>query len=251
MTIDFSGFLDAASEDNTTPSLPSNLTDKPSPKSLIANLPDKVTTGFTQDTAQQLLAYCDAYFHRQHVMPTVELLVGYWPDSKSFLLSSEFTDQLRIRGLPYNELLTPDGYPVGFVNAANLILDHSDRRSKPAKLKSIGLTTRQWNMWLKLPKCREYVEKEVNDVFTLISPVEAKQSLARAVEQGDLNAVKYFHELTGVYRPGQESLVNLAAVLAAVMEILVKYVEPSIFPQVAQELDQVIEATGKELGSGN
>lgn len=240
--IDYFGFnLDTFEE--TTP--------KSEPFTLDTSFPTSVTLVFDEDAALALLAFAESHYRSYRTMPPVALLLEFWPTSEKFLDSQEFIKQLMLRGLPWDEVLTPDGFPVHFINAANLLLDHVDRRSKAAKLKSLGISSRQWNMWMKLPTCRQYFEREVDEVFKVITPIDSKQSLSRAVEAGDLNAIKYFNEFNGTYRPGQESLLNLAAILAKVMEILVKYVDPQVLPQVATELDHVIEAESRELTSGN
>lgn len=240
--IDYFGFNLDTTEETTSP---------PELFALDNAFPTKVTLTFDEDAAVALLAFAESHFRNYGSMPTVALLLQFWPTANAFLDSQEFVKQLMIRGLPWNEVLTPDGFPVHFINAANLILDHGDRRSRQAKLKSIGVTTRQWNMWLKIPSCRRYFEKEVDEVFKVITPIDSKQSLSRAVEAGDLNAIKYFNEFNGTYRPGQESLLNLAAILAKIMEILVKYVDPQVMPQLANELDHVIEAESRELTRGD
>ena len=218
----------------------------PQDKSKLAH-PTKVYNDLSPETMGALLAWWETYFRQRREFPSLATTLAYFPKGAPFLDSAEFRTQLKNRGLPYDQLLTPDGFPVGFINACNLLLDFSDRRSKQAKLKSLGITTREWAMWLKLPKCLMYFQQETESWFTHVTPVDAKQALSRAVEIGDLNAVKYYHELQNIYRPGQETMLNITAVLAQIMEILVKYVEPAKLSLIASELEGVIDTTSREL----
>lgn len=242
--LDFFGF-----QPETLPNSKSTSPKEPLVRSGNLALPTKVYNDLTPETMGALLAWWEVYFRQRREFPDIRTTLAYFPKSGAFLDSAEFRQQMKNRGLPYDQLLTPDGFPVGFINACNLLLDFSDRRSKQAKLKSLGITTREWAGWLKLPKCLNYFQAETDSWFTHVTPVDAKQALSRAIEIGDLNAVKYYNELQNVYRPGQESLVNIGAILAQIMEILVKYVEPAKLAQLANELESVIDTTGRELVS--
>lgn len=131
--------------------------------------------------------------------------------------------------------------------AVTIICDTADKRSTSAKLKAIGLTTKQWQALLRKPEHDDYFQKRLNEAFGQTEQ-NAKLSLAKNVEAGDLPSIKYYHEFTGKYRPNNETALNLAFLLGRLMEILAKRIEPGLLAEIADEIDTVLEI--KELESG-
>lgn len=132
--------------------------------------------------------------------------------------------------------------------AIRLVVDVYDKRSLKAKLQSIGLTTIIWNQWLKERTFQSVLKREIDKHFGGLE-TDAKLSLARLVIDGDLQAIKYYHEFTGIYRPGleNETVLNLSKVLAKMMEILVKYVEPEKLESLADELEASVFGNAIEV----
>jgi hypothetical protein len=179
------------------------------------------------------------------------MLTGKYPEKhvllEKFELSSEelenlLTDislALEKRGLPPFELVfDEDEFPAEFVLACNLMTVTGDKRTTPVKLKDANLTTQQWQGFLRIPKYREYYQQMLDESFGTVL-LSAKTSLARNVEAGDLASIKHVHEMTGVYRPNQETQVNLGLVIAKMMEFLASKVSPVILAELADELDSV------------
>ncbi len=109
--------------------------------------------------------------------------------------------------------------------AANVILDTTDTRSQKKKLTDLGISTATWQSWLRDPAFQHYLrvrsENALHD-----NQHEAHLALVDRVKTGDINAIKYFNELTGRYVPQ----VNNKAVAKEVahnfdMEFLVKILE--------------------------
>jgi len=129
--------------------------------------------------------------------------------------------------------------------ALKLVLDYHDKRSLKAKLNSLQLTTLTWNQWLKDPKFKDKLRKEIDKRFGDLES-DAKLSLAQLVVSGDLNAIRYFHEFAGLYRPESETVINLTRVVSRLMEVLVKYLTPEQLEEVANVIEVGV-TEGKEL----
>lgn len=123
--------------------------------------------------------------------------------------------------------------------ALTAFLNLHDKRSLTAKLKELGLTTKNWQVWLKQPNFQEFLSLELSRRFDLID-FDARVSLATLVQNGDLNGIKFYYELTGKYRPNSETAYNLGAVLSSLMEILARYLTAEILQRVADEFEQVL-----------
>jgi len=149
------------------------------------------------------------------------------------------------RGLPEFNDRSARGFSPEAVIAANMITDIYDKRSIGAKLKSLNLNTRQWNGFLKDEDFKKYFTTLVEQRFDGDISTVAKINLGKLVENADLRAIQYFHELTGEYRPQNEEVQQLHLIIARMMEVLAKFVSPQILDQVATELETVIDV--KEL----
>ena len=152
-------------------------------------------------------------------------------DWKHLLLS--FQEALEARGIPPYE--TPLEYlePL-FVYAVGLICNPYDKRSLPAKLKEAGLSTRQWQAFLRKPAQQEYFQNRLQTIFDEDTQNDAKLALQSLIANKDLQAIKYYNELQNIYRP--QATLDVSIILRAMMEILAKHVESAVLSKVAAEL---------------
>ena len=145
------------------------------------------------------------------------------------------------RDLTPSEAL-PVEYPLSAeqLAAANLLLDFSDNRSQAAKLKAIGVSTQRYTAWLRQPAFSGYLRERAEGLINN-SQHEAHTSLLRAVQNGRMDAIKYYNEVTGRYNPKDQEAINLTAILVKVVEILQIHVkEPEVLRAVAKELGELL-----------
>ena len=178
------------------------------------------------------------------------LHLGYKPPHQGwdeYLADAELEEVLINRGLPTYDSPT-NRIDSNFALATTLICDISDKRTKAAKLKDAGLTTRQWTGFLKRRSHYNFFQSRLEKVWNDEVEPNAKLAISRAVEAGDLQAVKYFHEYTDRYRPQDQQIVNLQLIITGLLEILAKHLSKELLQTVASELEQ----TGLlAIGSGN
>ena len=204
------------------------------------------------DLRKEVITYLEVEFWLKGDFPTeLQILEQYSSAVEKqavlkILRSEDLVKALNNRGLPnYENRSSVRGFHPEAVIAANMIADIYDKRSIGAKLKSLGLNTRQWQGFLKNRDFKAYFTQLVNSRFDEDVSTIAKVGLGKLVENADLNAIKYFHELTGEYRPHNEEVIQLHMIIARMMEILAEFVTPEILGQIANKLDTVIEV--KEL----
>jgi hypothetical protein len=137
---------------------------------------------------------------------------------------------------PWNKTLARDELDPAFVIAVNKLVDVSDKRSRTVKLKEVGLTTTKFNILLKSRQNKAYYEARAEEAFGNVAPV-AKTSLGKLVESGDLQAIKYYHEFTGIHDPNKELNNNLNKLISLFFEVLVAHVDPKIVDTIAKEFD--------------
>jgi hypothetical protein len=115
------------------------------------------------------------------------------------------------------------------------------------KLKELGLSTAIYNQWLKNPHFFNALEKEMKRRFNGDLQIDSERSLGSLIANDrDLGAIKYFHEITGRYRPQSETQINLGMILGKLMEVLVRFVEPARLPELANAIEVEVLGTGEK-----
>lgn len=185
---------------------------------------------------------------------TTELDTSYWlngsyPSHEDLLrkfgpqyvdwVDTNLEKALKARGLPsFSVYRDPNEIDPHFALACNLVCDYNDKRTLAAKLKEVGLTTKKWQALLRVRKNLEYFKTRVNAIFTDEMDSVAKQGLIQSLAAGDLNAVKYYNEMTGIYRPGSENADLIKMLVIILMEILAQHVESSKLLVIADAMEQ-------------
>lgn len=132
------------------------------------------------------------------------------------------------------------------MTVANVLLDVHDKRSRLKKLTELGVSTNEYNLWLRDPVYRAYALSRAEDLLVQNQSV-AHLSLINRVEQGDLGAIKYFNSMTGRFREtsgiGGNSGVNVTvntgtnALLIEVVEIIQRHVtDPAVLDAIASDI---------------
>jgi hypothetical protein len=215
-----------------------------------------VTT--SQTDIKEIITYYESQWWINNDYPSEKTVLERFSIEKKHLVLIEgnINSALESRGLPPVEfsvakIKKTDGLDPDFVLACNLLCDLNDKRTTAAKLKAIDMPTKKWQALLNDPNNRNYYERRVEKVFKN-ADIAAKIGLAKNVETGDLQSIKYLHELTGTYRPNQETILNLGVLLGKLMEVLSAILTPDQFVLAADRFEEVLAMPGtmRELVSG-
>jgi len=177
---------------------------------------------------------------------TAETIYSLWPtDAASFYKAGPRPSVTAIKQFKateeYRELMLEVGIEVTDVTqmnerqlmALNVVADTTDKRSKTAKLKALGVSSVEWRGWMR--------QKEFNDSFSAMVSTAVKDAipmaeikLAEMAEAGDLNTIKFLFEYTGKYNPAQQQAVDAQALMNvmidAAQEVFGK-AEPELFKE--------------------
>lgn len=194
----------------------------------------------------EMLLYCEQYYWMHGSLPTYKQIEADgidYPESEFHenLANPKFVASLRGRGLP-DHLFVRESQRNGFrvrllteqqISVANAMVDVLDKRSRLKKLTEFGISTSEYNTWLRDPLYRSYCLARAEELLESNQHV-AHLSLIERVSQGDLGAIKYFNSMTGRYREKADSAVqiNLNSTnnygedkLIAVVEIIQRHVK--------------------------
>lgn len=187
----------------------------------------------------ELLTFIEQEYLLHGMVPTKEATVtrGVCSAVKydAFFANPLARKALLVRGISLTPnatgVLTPEQ-----LASANLMLDLRDNRSQRNKLKDLGVPTQKWEAWLRDPAFQSYLQQRAENLLG-DNLHESHLALVDRVRSGDVNAIKYYNEITGRYIPASTAKVDVNAVLMRVLEIIQKYVrDPEVLSGMAEEL---------------
>lgn len=200
----------------------------------------------TKPSTMQVLAFIEQRYYETNLLPTKEAVCEQFNiDLRTFAgiaRRTEFVNAFKARGLPSYEtvrkndkgLLTPIQLAV-----ANILLNTHDRNTIRKKLTALNVSSAQFQAWQKQAAFMDYLRNESIARFNN-ADVDARVNLVKLVQDSDLQAIKYYFELSGVYSPNAQPILDLSRILASVLEILVKYLAPGELLEVANQLESAL-----------
>lgn len=177
---------------------------------------------------------------RKHAFPPVDQLKACFPnfDLEVALSNSVFLAALDNRGikLPQADSNLTNEQLAGIALMSNF----RDTRSPTAKLRSIGVSWTKWQGWMRDKHFKEYLQDLCAVNFNDSMDV-AQRGLLASVEKGNVDAVKFFLEVTGRYTPQSTEVANLKLVLARILEVIQIHVkDPNVLRSIAGDFETVL-----------
>lgn len=155
------------------------------------------------------------------------------------LKQPHFREALLLRGITLRGLDSSAGGGVlteEQLVAANVMLDLTDNRSRKKKLMDLGIPTQKWEGWLRDPVFQSYIRTRSENLLG-DNIHESHLALIDRVKSGDINAIKYFNEITGRYVPNATDKADVNAVLMMVLEVIQRHVkDPVALGAIGDEL---------------
>lgn len=138
-------------------------------------------------------------------------------DLQIYMSSEEFILRMRELGIE----IDPDdsGLTAEQIGLLTVLADISDGRDLKRKLRSVGVSWNKFQVWLKEPLFKSQWSKLADDTLKNAIPV-AKQQIASKMANGDMAAIKYGFELTGVYNPNDQKAVDAQQLVQIVLDVI-------------------------------
>lgn len=127
------------------------------------------------------------------------------------------------------------------VAAIAVITNYSDKRSTSARLEAAGITQEQLHGWQADPVFREALTRQAEDTFSNVAPV-AQVRLAQAIDKGNLNAIKFYFEITG--QAETPETINIKKTLQTIIEAVQKHCTPEQLNKIQDEVNAVLSIKG-------
>ena len=175
----------------------------------------------------------EQYWHQHSKFPPDSFFKG----SINLLEKPAFKRAMAARGISINpsQLLTKEQ-----MAAVLAVTNYLDRRSQGAKLKALGISPQQWGGWLRNQDFKKYLH-EVSSSFYEDALHVAQDAVIKKVEQGDMNAVKFYMESTNRYNSNQGEIQNLRVIIAKLVEVLQRRVtDPEILNSISHDFNLIL-----------
>lgn len=176
-----------------------------------------------------------AYIANRHV-PSVEEIAAFSehrPATISKIIATvEFKIAIQARGVNWTML---GGISAEQHYAISIIFNPTDRRPLAAKLKSAGVTYPKYKAWLKEPTFNNFVQRNAEEMLGDHQADIHTAFLNRALT-GDINAVKFYYELTGRHNPSANQVIDLQRVVGLLLESVTKHVtDPDVLNKITMD----------------
>jgi hypothetical protein len=221
-----------------------SLDETPLPSPPVKEKPEKPKEDSLTDKELSILAMMEQIYWQTGRLPSKEMVVErldpfQGPAAKARVTATfnkqRFQDALEKRGLEYKndtELLTPKQLVL-----VNMLLNVEDKKSLRQKLELLGITSAQYQAWLRDPGFHSYLTMRTEQLFEH-SDHEAYKSLLQAVMRGDTAAMKLFFEMRGIYNPRIDVNINIETVVYKLIEIVGKHVkDPNLLQAIAKDVE--------------
>lgn len=197
-----------------------------------------------------MVAYFEEHWLRYHRLPEHNDIKNRYPGPVEDLLRNPtFQLSLTNRGIALPSLTAgepqlPTGFSREQLAAISRFLDIEDKRQLSTKLKEVGVTTTQWYGWMKSKKFKDFVLNASTEDFEE-NLHEAQMGLRRAMDRGEVAAIKFYYELTKRYNSNEGAIGNLKVVIAQIIETVQRHVtDPETLASISRDFEAILGSGG-------
>lgn len=123
------------------------------------------------------------------------------------------------------------------IAAVAIMSNFSDRRPVEARLAEINVSQEELQGWMSNPDFKNYFHNRAQDTFDNVAPV-ATVALAKQIERGNFQAIKFYYEITG--QAQSPEAVNVRQAMNVLIEAVQKHVkDPAVLDAIANEVQSV------------
>jgi hypothetical protein len=204
----------------------------------------------------QVIAYIEKHWFKFNGhFPSKEALFDHFPDFdiNTALKHKTFRVSLMNRGIDApvgpleDELLAnPKGVSREQLAAIITVINFEDKRSRLAKFKELGITAAQWQGWLKQESFKTFLQ-EMSAANLQDAAYVANEALIKAMDRGDVNAIKFYSEITGKYTQQHPQMQNIKIILARVIESIQRHIkDPEVLLAIGRDFEAIMAGTTEE-----
>lgn len=201
-----------------------------------------MSLGTLTNKQHDLLNFIEQVWYLNGALPTKEVTVGRGicsgPLYEESLKNETFRTAMDSRGISVRSLDDADNGVLTEeqLAAANTMLDLRDNRSQKKKLSDLGIPTQKWEAWLRDAAFQAYLRQRAENILG-DNLHESHLALVDRVRSGDINAIRYYNEITGRYTPRSDSQIDVNLILLRVLETIQRHVkDPATLEAIGNDL---------------
>lgn len=152
--------------------------------------------------------------------------------------TDKFAHALEQRGIPLDAMaeLNPRQRA-----AVAIYFDTRQQATHAAKLRAAGVTSAEWQGWMRQPVFSSYFSEMAEDLRQMAAPL-AKQRLLELVDAGDLKAIDRVLAWAGEFDVRRVKQDNIGPLFAAIFEILDEEgVDSAILQRIGEKAQQILD----------
>jgi len=186
----------------------------------------------------KIIPWIETYYHSKNSYPLdSELRQQFGFNSQELLVlhNSKFYLQcLDRRGISRPGT---SGLDARQLAAIAIITNFSDVRNSNYRLEEAGITPEELQGWYSSKEFTNELSRRAEGAFANFAP-SATTQLGRQIERGNLNAIKFYYEITG--RASSPEAVNVKRAMQVLIEAVQKHVkDPEVLAAIASEVQAV------------
>lgn len=198
------------------------------------------------DYELSILAYVEQIYWEVGRIPTQDMVVEGLDPLKSTRTKNKvaqtwakprFQSALEKRGMEFKDdskLLSPTQLVL-----VNMLLNVEDKKSLRQKLDMLGIKVSQYQGWLRDPAFHSYLTMRTEQLFEN-SDHDAYKALIQSVIRGDVQAMKLFFEMRGIWSPKLDVNINVETIVYQLVEIVGRHVKnPEMLRAIADDVEQL------------
>lgn len=213
--------------------------------------PERTNMNPLTDIEIKALDVIETHWHQYDLWPDLEYIkreVPGFSETRAYI-KDRFLNALRNRGLPgppvekkYLDRLGEDAedaherFSPSQIAVVVVLTDFYDQRSDQAKLRALGVTTTQFNGWMRNKDFKAFFNGMSRKHFAESDHI-ARKGLISGMEKGDLAAIKYFNELTGE-SPEERNVQVLLSRIVEAIQLHVK--DPAVLHKIEQSFAAIL-----------
>lgn len=201
-----------------------------------------------------VITYIEQIHTKSGKFPTYRKLMNLFEDEPGFDINAylkhpTFRLALVNRGIsaPYSlntgtpeegQYEPPKNFSREQMAAITTVINFEDKRPRTVKLKELGISPAQWQGWMRDEHFKTYLQ-EVSTSTLQDNLYVANEGLMKAVDRGDINAIKLYLEITGRHSDDVPAMRNLKVMLSRLIESVQRHVDPATMRLIAQDFDMI------------
>lgn len=211
----------------------------------------------TQHVTEAVIILYSLY-HKWPTLSELERYIG-GPDGlvpshvlDKILNSEVFHRILQNRGLNPDRIKNPDG-SISDVSktltpqqmlALSALSDVSKARPLELRLKSLGISWSEWQLWMKNPVFKTAHDNLAREIFTRAQSTVDIQVVSGALE-GRIDFIKYYNEITGRYDPARKTQADISNILRTIVDIITRHVtDEQTLAKIGTEFQVLVKEYG-------